>query len=167
MSEAPLVISALAAAASAIAAWRSALVATRAVTRANLPYVWPAVRLQHEKGSIVVWVRLHNDGPGLAQDVVVARQEPLEDGSAWETFDRTPTIPALRGGETLPPEAHEELSVGTHTAGDDVFSVVVRWTVTAGQRFELVAPQDPHQLTRSPRKLRRRWLEFWRPRAAW
>jgi hypothetical protein len=103
----------------------------------------------------------------VAQDVVAARQEPLEDGSTWETSDRTPTIPALRGGETLPPTRCEELSIGTHTAGDDLFSVVVRWTDTAGQRFELVAPQDPHQLTRSPRKLRRRRLHFWRPDAAW
>ena len=167
MSQAPLVISASAAAASALAAWRSSFIAARSAIRANLPYVWPAVRPQYEEGRIVVWVRLHNDGPGLAQDVVVARQEPSWDGRNWETFDRTLTIPTLRSGETLPPDGHEELSLGTHTAGDDIFSVVVRWTDTAGQRVELVAPQDPHQLTRPPRKLRRGKLDRWRPDASW
>jgi hypothetical protein len=73
----------------------------------------------------------------------------------------------MRGGETLPPEGNQELNVGTHTAGDDVFSIVVRWTDTAGQRFELLAPQDPNQLTRSPKKLRRGKIDFWRASVSW
>lgn len=167
MSNTPIAISAVAATASALAAWRTSVVAGRGVTRSNLPYVWPAVRIGRDGPTTVVWVRLHNDGPGLAQDVVAARMEPSGQGSTWAVFDRTPTIPALRSGETLPPKDRDELSLGAHTAGDDVFSVVVRWTDTAGQRWELLAPQERHALTRAPKKLRRGRLDMWRPAADW
>jgi len=108
-----------------------------------------------------VWVRLHNDGPGLAQDVVVARLEPVgRDVNEWQPLDRTPPVRALRSGENMA----AELSLGTHTAGDDVFSIAVRWTDTAGQRWELIAPQDPSERIHSESRLRRRpWQRWARP----
>ena len=48
-------------------------------------------------------VRLHNDGPGLAQDVVAARLEPTGEGDTWAVFGRAPVTRAMHAAETLPP----------------------------------------------------------------
>jgi hypothetical protein len=121
----------------------------------------------HDGPQTVVWVRLHNDGPGLAQDVVAARYEPSGPNAEWLVQDGTPVVRAMRGGETLPPVDQAELSLGVHAAGDDVWSAAVRWTDTAGQRWELNAPQDARGLARRPTRLRRRWWQRWREPADW
>jgi hypothetical protein len=157
----------VAASASALAAWTSASLARQTARRAHFPYVWPDVRINYRDEILEVSARLHNDGPGLAQDVVAARLEPPDDEHPWAVFDRTPTIRAMRGGEANPRDEKAALGLGAHTHGDDIFSVVVRWTDTAGQRWELVAPQDPKALTRPPRALRRRRWQRWRDPADW
>lgn len=167
MPDPAIIASTALAAASSAAAWRSSFIAREAATRSNLAFVWPAVRIAYDGPDPVVWVRLHNDGPGLAQDVVAARLEPSGRGDEWTVFDRTPVIRAMRAAETLPPAEREEMPLGVHRAGDDVWSVAVRWTDTGGQRWELVAPQDPHALTTSPRRLARRAWQKWRPAADW
>ena len=153
--------------ASAIAAWTTALLARQTVRRAHLPYVWPDVRLHYRDKSTEVSVRLHNDGPGLAQDVVAALLEPSDDEHPWAIHDKTPTIRALRSGEANPRDDNEALTLGTHVAGDDIFSVTVRWTDTAGVRWELVAPQDPKGLTGHTSPLRRYWWQRWRAPLDW
>jgi len=150
-----------------MAAWRSSLIAQRAATRAHLPYVWPAIRYGSDGPDKVVYVRLHNDGPGLAQDVVAARYEPAGPGGDWIPLEQSSVIRGIRNSETFPPADAEELSLEAHLAGDDVFSVAVRWTDTASQRWELIVPQDPKQLTGKPRKLRHRFWQRWRPPAEW
>jgi hypothetical protein len=176
VSDAPVIISTSVAALSALAAWRSSFVASASVARSNLPYVWPVVSSARDADAIVVRVRLHNDGPGLAQDVVAARLEPSgrdDDGGPWTVFARTPVIRGLRGGETLPPPGPRDdsasgwMTLGTHGAGDDVWSVAVRWTDTAGHRWELVVPQNSTDLTRRPAKLRRSWWDRWRDERDW
>lgn len=167
MADEALLASTALAAASSAAAWRSSFIAREAATRNNLAFVWPAVRIAFDGPDPVVWVRLHNDGPGLAQDVVAARFEPSGQGDQWTLFDRTPVIRAMRGGEAVPPPEHDEMALGVHRAGDDVWSVVVRWTDTAGQRWELTAPQDPQALTTTPTRLRRRKWQKWRSEGDW
>jgi hypothetical protein len=164
-----LIASTALAAASAAAAWRSSFIAREAATRNNLAFVWPVVRIKSDGPHTVVFVRLHNDGPGLAQDVVAARYEPSgEDGKEWAVQDRTPVVRALRTGESLPPaEGNDGMALGVHVWGDDVWAVAVRWTDTAGQRWELLAPQDPEALTSSPRRLRRAGWQRWRPSGDW
>jgi hypothetical protein len=162
MADEALLASTALAAISAAAAWRSSFIAREAATRSNLPFVWPAVRVAYDEPDPVVWVRFHNDGPGLAQDVVAARMEPSGRADEWAVFDRTPVIRALRGGEILPPPAATEMALGIHQARDDVW-----WTDTAGQRWELRAPQDSHALTTTPQRLRRRRWQKWRSPADW
>jgi hypothetical protein len=163
------IVAAVASAVAAIAAWRSSATSQQAVRRSNLPYVWPAVHLDYTDGRPKVYVRLHNDGPGLAQDVVAARLEPLgEDGSNWQPVARTATFRAIRSGETLPPADAEALFLGVHLVGDDIFSVAVRWTDTAGERWELIAPQSQNELTTAASQLRRRfWQRRRLPREDW
>jgi hypothetical protein len=155
------------AAISSAAAWRSSFIAREAATRNNLAFVWPAVHIAYDGPDPVVWVRLHNDGPGLAQDVVAARLEPSGHEDDWAVFDRTPVVRALRAAESLPPEGADPMALGVHRARDDIWSVAVRWTDTAGQRWELTAPQDPNALTTAPRRLQRRRWQRWRPDADW
>lgn len=83
--------------------------------------MWPAVRVAYDGSDPVVRVRLHNDGPGLAQDIVAARLEPSGRRDDWAVFDRTPVVRAMRAGESLPPtEDAEWMSLGVHRMQDDV-----------------------------------------------
>ena len=167
MADPALIASTALAAVSSAAAWRSSFIAREAATRSSLAFVWPVVQIGYERDRAVVRVRLHNDGPGLAQDVVAARLEPTGEGDTWAVFGRTPVIRAMRAAETLPPPEQEEMSLGAHVAGDDIWSVVVRWTDTAGQRWELAAPQEQYALTTTPRRLRRRRWQRWRAAVDW
>lgn len=167
MTDPALIASTTLAAVSAAAAWRSSFISREAGTRSSLAFVWPAVRIAYDGGQPVVWVRFHNDGPGLAQDVVAARLEPTDNGDEWTVFDRTPVIRALRAAETLPPPDKQDMALGAHEVGDDIWSVAVRRTDTAGQRWELTAPQDQYALTAAPSRLRRRSWQRWRDAADW
>lgn len=162
------VASAALAAASATASWRSALVAREAASRSNAAFVWPSVRIGRDGDVTRAWVRFFNDGPGLARDVVAAR---LELGGPqykkWAVHDRTPAIRGLRSHETLPPADQDDMALGVHAAGDDVWAVAVRWTDTAGERWEYQWQPDSTALASAPSRLRRRWWQRWRPASDW
>lgn len=168
LADGAVVASAALAALSATASWRSALVAREAVSRSNAAFVWPAVRIGRDGDRTLAWVRLFNDGPALARDVVAARLEPGgENFKTWSVHDQTPVIRGLKPHETLPPSDHDDMALGVHSAGDDVWAVAVRWTDTAGQRWEYVWEPDARKLARPPRRLRRHRWQRWRERAAW
>jgi hypothetical protein len=99
---------------------------------------------------------------------VAARFEPNNEGK-WVAYDRIETIRAMRGHETVPPPdsvgSPRGFPLGVHVAGDDVWSVLIRWTDTAGQRWEFTAPQDREGLAQAPRRLRRHSYQRWLPKA--
>jgi hypothetical protein len=82
-------------------------------------------------------------------------------------FDRTPVIRAMLAAEIIPPDGNQEMSLSTHEVGDDIWSGAVRWTDTAGQRWELTAPQDAHAPMTAPRRLRQRTWQKWRNVPEW
>jgi hypothetical protein len=56
----------------------------------------------------------------LALEVVAAHSEPTCNPDEWAEHDHTPVIRALQSGESNPRDEDVWLSVGVHTAGDDV-----------------------------------------------
>jgi hypothetical protein len=85
MADPALIAPTTLAAVSAAAAWRSSFIAREAAIRSSLAFVWPVVRVSYERDRAIVRVRLHNDGPGLAQDVVAARIEPSGEGTRGQS----------------------------------------------------------------------------------
>lgn len=164
------------AAASAVAAAVSARTSRQAVTRANAPFVWPAITVLSEYGESVTrhvfGVRLHNDGPGVAFDVRFS-VSAAEHGSDEYV---PPPIRAMRSGEQVPPHPepqeqpirnglYEYPLPGKIDAGP--WWVIVRYGDALGRRWQVRGPLDPHVQLDGPVRLRGRRLEVWRPPERW
>lgn len=168
-------VAAIATAAGAGAAWRSALASSEAVARTHRPFVWPDWRYEHvAEGKGPEWsVRLHNDGPGVALDVrwsVYVLQPPEEFGGRAD-FDPTQEMrrnasEPIRG---MRPGTNTGWMSGTSESGFEEW-VVVRFTDSAGSRWEYHEPWDVDDLAEPVRRLqkvrRRRGLRvrLWRLR---
>jgi hypothetical protein len=175
-------------AASGLAATAAAAFAARmsraAVERDNLAFVWAEVT-DDRPDSVVprrrIRVQLHSDGPGIALDVRWSLDGPSEDGRrahrrAQEAVAAraTPAIRALRPGASYPAlaigdtkdaAAIEDLygSSEQYIQDDgDAWWILVRWTDSAGQRWEFSESSAGRVLARPPRKVRRH-ARSWRP----
>ncbi|HEX2126396.1 MAG TPA: hypothetical protein VHF45_07550 [Thermoleophilaceae bacterium] len=144
-------VAALAAAASAIAAWLSAHASRQGVSRANASFVWPAIRIgSAEPGPRTFYIRLHNDGPGITFDVRCTTQADWGAEFAYVT----PPVRAMRSGEVVPP--HPEPQEQPTTRDDNEYAlaaprdlreptyVTVRFDDGFGRRWEVRAPLHPH-----------------------
>jgi hypothetical protein len=64
MADPALIASAVFSAGTAVGAWRSSFISRETVSLSSLAFIWPTVRVAYDQGQPVVWIRLHNDGPG-------------------------------------------------------------------------------------------------------
>jgi hypothetical protein len=156
-------VGAVATAAGAGAAWLAASASRQAVARTHRPFVWPewGAEWSREDGRYEWRVRLHNDGPGVALDVrwSVWVEHPPEDGDgrhsaeAEEQVRRLASEPirGMRPGQTVPPDGW---LTGTSEVGA-IEWVVVRFTDSAGVRWEYNEPWDVGTLANPLRRLRK------------
>lgn len=134
--------------------------------------------------KIVISVSLMNCGPSIAQDVAVARAEPRWPTTGWRSKIHSrlsPKYPRLsRAFESawtqavksdkirvlVPDQVEENVDLGVHF-GDGILAIEVRWTDLSRRRWSTFQVQDPQGLTRSPRRLRKHWWEWWWQRKDW
>jgi hypothetical protein len=169
-------VAAVASSLSAFAAAVSARSSRQAVTRSNAPFVWPALRIgSRDSGVFSFYVRLHNDGPGVAFNVrFTVRTREDEHGYV------IPPIRAMRSGEVVPPhpepqeqpirdaeDGSREYAVAGPRSLDAPSWVVVRFSDALGRRWEVAAPADPHDALLGPRRLRARRFQVWRRHENW
>jgi hypothetical protein len=171
-------LAAVATAAGAGAAWLAASASRTAVARTHRPFVWPDWDRDYnqDEGQYEWRVRLHNDGPGVALDVrwsVWVEQPPEEMGGppnddAEDQLRRAASEPirGMRPGESFPRDAWL-----TRTSDTGAIEwVVVRFTDSAGVRWQYNDPWDVGTLADPLRRLRKvrgyrslRW-RLWRLR---
>jgi hypothetical protein len=141
-----------------------------------MPFVWPAFTIDRsdEEASghqqIRVRVRLHNDGPGMAQDVRWSIYSPHTNPrpylpKRWHRDTKaeaearehaSPSVRAMQGTESVPPEDGEWTGpIATWALADDPWWIVVHYSDSAGQRWEFAEPGDQRQLAGRPRRIRR------------
>lgn len=170
-------VAAVASSLSAMMAAVSARSSRQAVTRANAPFVWPALRIGSRRdGRFPFYVRLHNDGPGVGFNVRFAVCTGADDPQFMYVI---PPIRAMRSGETVPPHPEPD-EQPIRTLGDDTeefavegpadldgASVVVRFSDGLGRSWEVESPVDPHSGIAHPRRLRTRRIQVWRRAQRW
>lgn len=153
-------VAAIATAAGAGAAWRSALASSEAVARTHRPFVWPDWKFeQGPEATGQDWsVRLHNDGPGVALDVrwSVYGLEPPEEVGGPPDHDPEEL---LRRGASEPirgmrPGTSTGWMSGTSESGVLEW-VVVRFTDSAGIRWEYHEPEEPGTLAEPLQRLQK------------
>jgi len=171
------IVSAAIPAAAATAATFAAFMSRAAVRRANLAFVWADFEYdQPDRASSMrrLRVQLHSDGPGIALDVRWSVDGPPECGRAArrkaekEVAHRaTPAIRALRPGESHPPlaiAAAEAANAASYERSqrslndphdDSIWWIRVRWSDSAGQRWELSESSAGRELAGPPTKVRR------------
>jgi len=161
----------------AISAIASAAFASRqSVDRAHRAFVWGEIE-PHREATDPLRVRLRNDGPGVAYDVrwSVGSIRP-KPGTDWEDDKyesddemarrhRSHVKRALRAGDTHP-SADGWLERKGRLPDDDIWWVLVRWTDTAGVRWELTE-QGPSMQSFGARRLRTHWWQRWRDESDW
>ncbi len=149
-----------------LAAW-SARLSLAAVERANMAFVWPAFIVGHEdtwdnSGAYGVRVRLHADGPGVALDVrwsLYFADEPgrEKEAEAEAKARAAPAIRAMRPGESWPEKDggwSEMIPVPPPPYDDLPYWIVVRWSDSAGRRWEFSEPGAGRQLAQRPRRVK-------------
>jgi hypothetical protein len=149
----------------AFAAW-SAWLSRAAVERANMAFVWPAFTIGHEdtwddRGPFGVRVRLHADGPGVALDVRWSLYFPDEPGrekyvDAEAAASASAAIRAMRPGESWPEEDgqwSEMIPVPPPPHDDLPYSILVRWSDSAGRRWEFTEAGTGRELAKPPRRV--------------
>ena len=163
-----------------IAAAAAAFMSRSAVERANLAFVWaePSFdRPDPDSGMSRLRIQLHSDGPGIALDVRWSLGGPEDPGwrahrrAQRETASRaTPAIRALRPGDRHPSlavrDAENEDAVeiaygGTERTVDreEPWWILVRWSDSAGRRWEFSEGSLGRELASAPCIVRRRrWL---------
>lgn len=174
----PIVAGVGASIAAAVAAWTS----RAAVERANLAFVWAELSFAPGPTSVgdpsvdpaLLRVQLHSDGPGIALDVRWSLGEPAadpgrrahrkteEETARWATD----AVRALRPGESWPSVACATKNRAAtsaayadssrHVDRDQPFWVLVRWTDSAGRRWEFGESSMGRKLANTPRVVRRR-----------
>jgi hypothetical protein len=170
-------VAAVATAAGAGAAWLAATASRQAVVRANRPFVWPEAHESESNGKRTVRVRLHNDGPGVALDVrwslVFPAKDRLADRDQFLELVKQLASSTTRGlppGESEPPSGNlslPEVQVPDEHLEDPCW-VAVRYTDSAGERWQYIEPSDPNALAPPLILLGRGWAPRTRiPRGAW
>jgi hypothetical protein len=161
------------AAGSAVAAAVSAVASRKSVERAHRPFVWPAIFHGSDGDTPVLRIRLHNDGAGVAYDVRWSFGTIVETSPGSYDEDRDEArqeaslaIRAIRPGESVPPEDHGWLEKEVALPPDDVGWILVRWSDSAGARWE-VSDQGPAVLRGPPARLRRWRWQVWRDMRDW
>jgi hypothetical protein len=151
------IVSAVATSAAAIFAAGSARVSRTAVERGNLAFVWPEFSTHAQDvnhASRWLKVRLHSDGPGIALDVrwsVFFVPEPGRVAWRRELRSRRPPPPESSPAQALPAD---EQTIGDELE-DEPWWIVVRWSDSAGRRWEFNEATAGRELARKPRKIRR------------
>jgi hypothetical protein len=166
-------VAVLIAAVSAVASAISAYTNRQAMARAQRPFVWPAISHGSDPdGTRVLRIRLHNDGTGPAYDVrwsvgslTESESGEVVDDAHFTKAHVSPVIRALRASEVLPPD-ESWLEKAVALPEDDVWWVLVRWTDSAGARWELTE-QGPSLLRFEPRRLRTWRWQAWRSPRDW
>lgn len=163
------VVSAAAATSAAVFAAVSALMSRAAVERGNLAFVWPEYWIDGPDQNLTnhrLRVRLHSDGAGIALD---ARWSvfymPDEGRKASRRAEQeaaeaaTSLVRVLRPGECSPSSAAPADERPIHPdLFDEPYAVVVRWSDSAGRRWEFNEGSLERQLARKPTRVRRaRW----------
>lgn len=163
------VVSAVAAAGGAIAAWASARASRVAISRNNMPFVWPEYQVIYDETeddgietAAVRVVTLHNDGPGIAVDVRWSTWSPTEapERSRWlprrwrrdaqaDTQSRDSASKSIRAMQ--PGDTKKDDTSGITLLEGDPFWVVVRYSDSAGERWEYTEPGAPRDLAGRPR----------------
>jgi hypothetical protein len=130
------------------------------VARAHKPFVFPEwdVGPPDEEYKRVWGVRLNNEGPGIALDVrwsiAVPEGPSREDRTREEHQSRALASEAIRalrpgqGTDWLAKSIHESVT-------GDIWYLLVRYTDSAGTRWEYFEPGNPQELARPVRRLRR------------
>jgi len=170
-------VATIAAAAGAGAAWRSAGASRQAVARANRPFVWPSFFESTTESELAVSVQVHNDGPGVALDVrwslaFFDEHDSSEDERRSEELTGRLASEPSRGLRARDSSDRRQVSIPEERQGHFWF-VVVRYTDSAGVRWEYAEPWDVGTLADPVRRLRkvrgyrgsrRWWLRRLKPR---
>ena len=160
---------AVAAGAAAVAAF----ISRATVERADYAFVWAEVT-QDQPGPDAqtqrLRVQLHSDGPGIALDVRWSLGGPWEPGrSAYRRAQEevaaraTPAIRALSPGVSRPWVSVADARDGSeldalygptqcYVPDDDAWWVLVRWSDSAGRRWEFSEGSAGRELALSPRR---------------
>jgi hypothetical protein len=185
-------VAAGASAAGAVAAWLAATTSREAVARSHRPFVWPEWTVEPAEESEEkrqAWlVRLHNDGPGVALDVRWSVEGAAQYPEQYETTAAdlaSEPIRGMRPGMSVPPIEDPPGHLLARWRRvlpfvGDIEWVVVRFTDSAGVRWEYAEPWEPGTLADPARRLRRvriyksRTWQWWlwrlrprRPLRAW
>ncbi len=168
-AEVAQIVAAVATSIAAVAAAASAVLSRSAVERGNLAFVWPEFGVDEgydDNEFPYVWVRLRSDGPGIALDVRWSIFVVPEPGcSAWQRAEEEAAasakraVRALRPGQGFPAERDRPQTAAMPARlRDEPWSVVVRWSDSAGRRWEFVESTGGLELAHRPRRVRRaRW----------
>jgi hypothetical protein len=179
------VVTAVSGLAATVAAAFAARMSRAAVERDHLAFVWAEVTDERPDPVVSrrrIRVRLHSDGPGVALDVRWSLGGPWHGRKAyWRAQEEvagraTPAIRALRPGSSHPDsraiaDAKDEAAIEAlygsteqyiQDDGDDPWWVLVRWSDSAGRRWEFSESSEGRVLARPPTKVRSRPLT-WRP----
>lgn len=153
------------------------------VERANLAFVWAEMTLDSiDDSTRRLRVQLHSDGPGIALDVRWSLGGPWDPTRTGYRRDQeevatraTPAIRALRPGFSYPAlavadasnEAEIEASYSAteryiHDEYSEAWWIVVRWSDSAGRRWEFSEATAGRELAQPPGRVRRQPLT-WRP----
>lgn len=164
LAEPAQLVAAIASSIAAVAAATSAILSRSAVERGNFAFVWPDFRVSEDEsdGFSYVLVRLRSDGPGIALDVrwsLYFMPEPGRTARRRAESEAEATassaVRALRPGACSPPERQAIEGRRIHPdLRDEPWSVVVRWSDSAGRRWEFVESTQGRRLAHKPRKLR-------------
>lgn len=161
------VLSAGAATTAAIFAAVSAATSRAAVERANLAFVWPKFWAYHpdewdQGGHGVGSVVLNSDGAGVALDVRWSLLfEPAPGRSAWRQAEAetastaSPVVRALRPGERAPSKGPGFEREVDPKRLEGRWWVVVRWSDSAGRRWEFKEGDGEQALAGRPKRVRR------------
>lgn len=168
-------IAAVATSAAAIAAAASARASRAAVERANLAFVWPVYSVEGPDQNLSTHrlrVRLHSAGPGIAFDVRWSVLFPDVGRRAWRQAEKdaargaSDAVRSLRPGESAPKGTPPyEVVVNEHPF-DQAWFLVVRWSDSAGRRWEFIE-NDRRDVAHKPVKLRRQRSGRWLMRGDW
>lgn len=177
-SSAVVILSVSSGVVASIAAATAAYMSRTAVERANLAFVWAELFFDRPDAAAPIRrlrIQLHSDGPGIALDVRWSIGGPTEGGRAAHrraeeeiAAQARPAIRALRPGHSHPSvapvdvvgpdeiRAHYESTEQTfHDDYDEPWWVLVRWSDSAGRRWQFSESSDGLKLATPRMKVRK------------